>query len=177
MDIPRLLLAAAVRRMPAERCEWGAAMQAELGQVQHPSKRWWFALGCASAAMFPPRQEVLLKTIMNNITKSISVAALISLVLVAPFAFLELRYNTGTSRNLINFPIPLFGLLWFLATVFIIVVISIVRTVRAGDGILAHPVTLLFLLFRLVFLALVAWMWGGLFIDQLPCFLGVPNCD
>jgi hypothetical protein len=174
MDLPKLLLAAVVRWMPAGRCEWGAAMLAELAQLQHPSKRWWFALGCARAAMFPPRQEVLLQTIMNNITKSIGVAALISLVLVAPFAFLELRYNTGTSRNLINFPIPLFGLLWFLATVFIIVVISIVRTVRAGDGILAHPVTLLF---RLVFLALVAWMWGGLFIDQLPCFLGVPNCD
>ena len=111
---------------------------------------------------------------MNNNTKSIGVAALISLILVAPFAFLELRYNTETSHNLTHFPISVFGLLWFLATVFFIIVASIVRTVRAGDGLLAHPVTLLF---RLVFLALVAWSWGSLLIDQLPCFLGVPNCD
>jgi hypothetical protein len=72
---------------------------------------------------------------MNNITKSIGVAALISLIVVAPFALLELRYNTETSRNLIHFPVPVFGLLWFLATIFIIIVASIVRTVgRFGHG-------------------------------------------
>lgn len=174
MDVPRLLLAAAVRRMPSERREWGEAMLAELAQLQHPYARWRFALGCARVALFPPRQGGLFQTIMNNSTKNIGAAALISLILVAPFAFLELRYNTETSRNLIHFPIPVFGVLWLLATVFIIIVASIVRTVRAGDSLLAHPATLLF---RLVFLALVAWLWGGLFIDQLPCFLGVPNCD
>jgi hypothetical protein len=24
---------------------------------------------------------------------------------------------------------------------------------------------------------LIAWMWVGLVVDQMPCFLGVPNCD
>src|SRR5262245_42785174 len=174
MDTPGLLLTIAVRRMPVERREWGAAMLAELAQVRHPSTRWRFALSCIGVALFPPRQGVLLQIIMNNNMKSIGAAALISLILVAPFAYLELRYNTETSRNLIHFPIPVFGLLWFLATVFIVLVASIVRTVRADDSLLAHPVTLLF---RLVFLALVACLWGGLFIDQLPCFLGDPNCD
>jgi hypothetical protein len=173
-DAPGLLLTIVVRRMPAERSEWGAAMLSELAQLQNPFTRWQFALGCARVALFPPRQGVLLQTIMNNNAKNIGVAALISLILVAPFAFLELRYNTETARNLIHFPFPVFGLLWLLATVFIIIVASIVRTVRAGDSLLAHPVALLF---RLVFLVLVAWLWGGLFIDQLPCFLGVPNCD
>jgi hypothetical protein len=111
---------------------------------------------------------------MNSNVKSIGAAALISLILVAPFAFLELRRNTETSRNLIHFPIPVFGLLWLLGAVIIIIIASIARTVRAGDSLLAHPVMLLF---RLVFLVLIAWLWGGLFIDQLPCFLGVPNCD
>jgi hypothetical protein len=165
-EIPRLLLTLAVRCMPTGRREWGAAMLAELAQLRHPTTRWRFALGCIRVAMFPPPQGGLLQTIMNNITKSLGAAAL--------FAYLELRHNTETSRNLIHFPIPLFGMLWFLATVIIIIVASIVRTVRAGDSLLAHPVTLFF---RLVFLALVAWLWGGLFIDQLPCFLGVPNCD
>jgi hypothetical protein len=172
-DLPRLLLAIAVRRMPAERREWGAAMLAELGQLHHPFTRWRFALGCARVALLSPRQGGLNQNIMNNNTNSIGIAALISLIIVAPFAFLE-WYNAENSRNFINFPIPLFGLLWLLATVFFILVASIARTVRAGDGLLAHPVTLLF---RVVFLVIVAWLWGGLFIDQLPCFLGVPNCD
>jgi hypothetical protein len=173
-DAPELFLTIAVRRMPAERSEWGEAMLAELAQLQNPFARWRVALGRARVALFPPRRGVLLQIIMNSNVKSIGAAALISLILVAPFAFLELRRNTETSRNLIHFPIPVFGLLWLLGAVIIIIIASIARTVRAGDSLLAHPVMLLF---RLVFLVLIAWLWGGLFIDQLPCFLGVPNCD
>ena len=110
----------------------------------------------------------------KNIATTLIWAALISLIFVAPFAFLELRYNTETSRDLLHFPVPVFGLLWLLATAFIIAIAPIVRTIRTGDRLLARPVKLMF---RLVFLALVAWMWGSLLIDQLPCFLGVPNCD
>jgi hypothetical protein len=32
-------------------------------------------------------------------------------------------------------------------------------------------------LLRVVFLAFIARMWIGILIDQMPCFLGVPNCD
>jgi hypothetical protein len=39
---------------------------------------------------------------------------------------------------------------------------------------MANPINLLL---RVAFLALIAWMWGGILIDQMPCFLGVPNCD
>ncbi len=170
-DMPRLLLTIAVRRMPAERGEWGAAMLAELAQLQNPFTRWRFALGCARVALLAPRQGALLQTIMNNKTKTIGVAAFISLILVAPFVFLELRYG---SHNYSRFPIVLFGMLWALGTVFLITVAPIARTVRAGGSLLAHPVTLLF---RLVFLVLIALMWGGIVNDQLPCFLGVPNCD
>ncbi|MGH9753714.1 MAG: hypothetical protein ACREA2_13115 [Blastocatellia bacterium] len=55
-NTPRLLLTIAVRMMPAERREWGAAMLAELAQLQNPSTRWRFALGCARVALFPPRK-------------------------------------------------------------------------------------------------------------------------
>ena len=24
---------------------------------------------------------------------------------------------------------------------------------------------------------LTAWLWIGILMDQMPCFLGVPNCD
>jgi hypothetical protein len=26
-------------------------------------------------------------------------------------------------------------------------------------------------------LILLAWLWVGLIHDQMPCFLGVPNCN
>jgi hypothetical protein len=40
LDTPGLLLSAALRRMPAERSDWGAAMLAELAQLRNPSARW-----------------------------------------------------------------------------------------------------------------------------------------
>ena len=177
MDVTRLLLAAAVRRMPEERREWGAAMLAELAQLQNPSTRWWFALGCARVALFPPRKAGLLQAIMNHKIKSIITtlgsAALISFILVLPFAILESLNHTITRQNAPGL-ILLFGLLWLLPMSFIVILAPIVRTMRAGNSILANPVNLLF---RVAFLALIAMMWGGLLIDQLPCFLGVPNCD
>ncbi len=88
-DIPRLLLTIAVRRMPAERGEWGAAMLAELARLQHPSTRWRFALSCIRVALFPPRKGGLLQTIMNHkmegIITTLGSTALISFILVMPF--------------------------------------------------------------------------------------------
>lgn len=55
-QIPFRLLSTAVRRMPAERSEWGAAMLAELAQLQHPVARWQFALSCLRVALFPPHR-------------------------------------------------------------------------------------------------------------------------
>ena len=60
VDGPALLLAAAVRRLPADRRDWGAAMTAELAQLRDPWVRRRFALGCARVALFPPRDARLL---------------------------------------------------------------------------------------------------------------------
>lgn len=177
MDVPRLLLAVAVRWMPGERREWGAAMLAELAQLQNLSTRWRFALGCACVALFPPRKGRLLQTIMNQKIKSIVTtlgsAALISFILTLPFAILESLNNTITRQNAPGL-IALFGVMWLLPTAFIVILAPIARTIRAGNSILARPISLLF---RVAFLVLIAWMWGFAVIDQLPCFLGVPNCD
>jgi hypothetical protein len=54
LDGPARLLAAATATLPADRRDWGAAMTAELTQVQDPAARWRFAAGCARAAVFPP---------------------------------------------------------------------------------------------------------------------------
>jgi hypothetical protein len=177
-DVPGLLLAAAVRRMSVERHEWGAAMMAELAHLQHPLTRWQFALGCARVALFPPDKGGLLQTIMDNKAKSIiatiGVAALISLILVAPFALLELWYNTTKTSSYSHFPFPLFGLLWLLPTVSIVTAAPILRAIRARTSVLAHPVTLLL---RVAFVTLTTMLWVLIIKDQLPCFLGVPNCD
>jgi hypothetical protein len=48
-DGPAWLLAAAAATLPANRRAWGAAMTAELAQVQGRAARWWFAPGAAVA--------------------------------------------------------------------------------------------------------------------------------
>jgi hypothetical protein len=57
LDGPARLLAAAAATLPPDRREWGAAMAAELVQVQGRSARWRFAAGCARAAMLPPHTD------------------------------------------------------------------------------------------------------------------------
>lgn len=97
--------------------------------------------------------------------------AILSLILVLPFMLLEVV----SRRNLPeSFPVFLFSLLWLLPTVFIITLMPMVRTVRAGNSLIANPVTLLL---KVVLLAVVAVVWASLLMDQMPCFLGVPNCD
>ncbi|MGH9937825.1 MAG: hypothetical protein ACREAM_16390 [Blastocatellia bacterium] len=110
---------------------------------------------------------------MKSIITNLGLAALISFILVLPFVILESLNNTITKQNAHGLFV-LFGLLWLLPTAFIVILAPIVRTVRAGNSIMANPITLLF---RVAFLALIAWIWGVAIIDQLPCFLGVPNCD
>lgn len=99
-------------------------------------------------------------------------AALVSLLLVLPFAFLDFKYNSGARRA--ADVLMLFGLLWFLPTVFFSIAGPLVQTMRAGQSLLATPVKLCV---SAAFLVLLAFLWGGLLADQLPCFLGYPNCD
>ncbi len=110
---------------------------------------------------------------MKTITTDLRSAAIISFILVLPFAILEALNNTITKQNA-PVLILLFGVLWLLPTAFIVILAPVVRTVRAGNSILANPIKLLF---SVAFLALIATIWGWGFMDQLPCFLGVPNCD
>jgi len=108
---------------------------------------------------------------MKNMLINLRSPALISLLLVLPFMILELINRQSFNEG---FPIPLFVILWLLPLIFIVVLMPIVRNVRAGDSLMAHPIQLLI---RVVILVLIAWMWTSLLVDQMPCFLGVPNCD
>jgi hypothetical protein len=73
-----------------------------------------------------------------------------------------------------GFPFPLFIIMWLLPVIFILIGMPIVRNVRAGNSLMASPITLLI---RVILLVLIAWFWVSLLVDQWPCFLGVPNCD
>ncbi len=149
LDTPGLLLASAVRRMPAERSDWGAAMLAELAHLQHPSTRWQFALGGTRVALFPPRQGESVQTIMNNKTKSLITtfrsSALISFLIVLPFMLLAFmfdivkRLNTFSLRNALDF-IVVFGFLWLGLAAIILILMPIVRNIRAGGNVAANPV-------------------------------------
>ena len=110
---------------------------------------------------------------MKTITKDLGLAAIISFVLVLPLAILEVVNNTVTTENVSGL-ILLFGVMWLLPTAFIVILMSIMRSKKAGNPLVSKPITLLLRVASLVLIASV-WVWG--LIDQLPCFLGVPNCD
>ena len=84
---------------------------------------------------------------------------------------LELVNKRGFNEG---FPFVLFGILWLLPVAFFAVLLPIAQDARAGKGIFAKPVQLLL---KVALLALTAIIWGSIVLDQLPCFLGVPNCD
>lgn len=102
---------------------------------------------------------------------SLKVPVLAGLVIVLPLVILELVNRQSFGEG---FPIVLFGLIWLLPTIFIAILMPIVRNARAGNNIFSNP---LGLLFSVVFMALIVLMWTGILVDQMPCFLGVPNCD
>ena len=89
-------------------------------------------------------------------------ASLTSTILLAPLAFLELRY---ASQSYSSFPYVLFAVLWLLSFAFVITAVPLVRGRRGS------------VLGRLAIMSVFAVLWIGIVQDQLPCFLGVPNCD
>jgi hypothetical protein len=106
-----------------------------------------------------------------NILTNLRTPTLISFLVVLPFMILEWVNRRNFNEG---FPIPLFVILWLLPTVFIVTLMPLVQNIRAGNSLMANP---LFLLLRVVFLLGIVWFWGSIMIDQMPCFLGAPNCD
>jgi hypothetical protein len=99
-------------------------------------------------------------------------AMFVSSLLVMPFAILE-SVNTALTRQNAPGIVLLFGLLWVLPVIFLVLMLPVARTLTAG-----HERTAFFrLLVNIGFAVLVVAAWGGILLDQLPCFLGVPNCD
>lgn len=102
-----------------------------------------------------------------------ALAATTATAIVAPLAFLQVR-NQGLQAMQAADGSVLFGLLWVAPAAFVLLASPIVRALRSGAAVLDRPLSLLA---RLVVLTLVAFVWLAVVADQLPCFMGVPNCD
>ncbi len=108
---------------------------------------------------------------MNNTFVQLKAPVLINSILVLPLILLELMNRQGFHED---FPLALFGILWLLPVAFFLTLLPIVQRARAGETITTRP---LGLLLSGALLILIAVLWTAIIQDQMPCFLGVPNCD
>jgi hypothetical protein len=114
---------------------------------------------------------------MKTLLSSLKLPALVSTLLVLPFLVLELSLSTDNRAPAAKYALDmavLFGVLWLLPLAFMAGLLPIVRGLRAGQAVMQHPGRLLV---RVGLLALVACVWSAILVDQLPCFLGLPNSD
>lgn len=122
------------------------------------------------------REHVLLimeGSTMKTMLANPRLAPVISFILcVFPFMILEWATRSNAPRS--DASPMLWVVLWLLSTGFIAVLMLIVQNLRrAGNTIMTHPVSLLL---SVIFLAVLAWGWGALVMDQMPCFLGGSGC-
>ena len=117
-------------------------------------------------------------------------AAIISFILALPFVIilslliLNIKPHFGPLESLLNSPDPdqpnVFGSLIVLGA-FLLAVLAciiarapIVRTMRAGGSLFAHPFNLTL---AVVVLSFITRLVVGIMVDQYPCWIGVLNCD
>ena len=110
---------------------------------------------------------------IRNSTADLKWAVLLSFILLLPFGLLETVNNTITRQNLSGL-IVLFGLLSFLSVAFIVTLAPLVRSIRAGQRLTSNRSSFVL---RVGLLVLIGVLWGVIMFDQMPCFMGVPNCD
>ena len=108
---------------------------------------------------------------MKNLLVSLKSPAILSLLLVTPFMVMEVVNRRNFKED---FPVALFGVMWLLPVVFLLILVPVVRSARAGNPPMANPVKFLLSISLLVLIVIV---WVGILLDQMPCFLGVPLCD
>lgn len=116
---------------------------------------------------------------MKYFLANFKLPASLGFLLILPFVCLALlfdiakRLNAFSAKDAVDF-IVLFGILWLGMTVIVFILMQIVRNIRAGESLLAHPAKMIF---AVAALSCIAFFVGGIIVDQYPCWLGVPNCD
>jgi hypothetical protein len=108
-------------------------------------------------------------------------AARIGVGLSLPFVLLEMvfRILVRPDARFVANPgfwagtLVLFGILWTVPFVAAVVAGRVVDETASQPRRLLKPR----IVARVVVVIGLAFLWGALVIDQLPCFLAVPNCD
>jgi len=106
-----------------------------------------------------------------RIEKRVGLSLIVGFLLVLPFMIMEWSTNSATPRS--NFSGLWFIAMWLAAAAFLIVLVPMVQAIRAGKFAIANPVSTVL---KVALLAVIAWLWVGLVIDQMPCFLGATGC-
>jgi len=87
---------------------------------------------------------------MKNTLVNLGSSAVISLIVVLPFMILEVVNRRAYKEG---FPSSLFVILWLLPLAFMLILMPMVRQVRAGNSLMANPISLLL---RVALLTLIA---------------------
>ena len=103
--------------------------------------------------------------------RNVTMAAVIGLAAVLPFVLLEVINRRGYGEG---FPAVMFFTLWLFSFGFIYTLIPVTKSLISGQPAGGSRAGLLG---RLTLLIVAGWLWATLVSDQMPCFLGVPNCD
>ena len=108
---------------------------------------------------------------MNKVLPIVRWPFIVSLIAVVPIIVVEL-INQPASRT--DFPFMLFFFLWIIPFLFCLTLFPMVRRFNVSGNMGWNIVVLVS---RIVLLCILSVSWYNLMSDQMPCFLGVPNCD
>jgi hypothetical protein len=96
---------------------------------------------------------------------------IVGTTLLLPFMVLEIANRRRFHED---FPVVLFGVLWLMPVVFVLILLPTMRILKAASRSVVGTVSLLA---GIALLLVIAWLWISIILDQMPCFLGVTNCD
>lgn len=131
-------------------------------------------------------QASALKTLLANPTSAAILSFILALPFVTMFSLLLLGIepplgplepilkNSDPDQPNVLGSLVILGAFLLAVVAGIIARTPIVRTIRAGGSLLAHPINLAL---AVVILSFVTMLVIGLSVDQFPCWIGVPNCD
>lgn len=103
--------------------------------------------------------------------KRMLLAASVGLAVTLVFIILEWCTTTGFTKK--DFPAMLFVLMWFNVGLLFFILGSVMRSLRKG----VSRNELMVVVLKIILLIGLGWAFASILIDQMPCFLGVANCD
>ncbi len=129
-DLATRIVTLAARLLPAERQEWGAAMKAELAQIDDRPARLAFAGGCARASLFAPRRSEMTA---GAVTATIVLAGVAGCIAMTAYAIAQypIAAQDLSLVSSLSFAVVLAGYCW-MALLPPRVLVASRRAVRVG---------------------------------------------